>query len=92
MTPNRQGGSTTRSAATRSGGTCSRGCSMARACRLGSGCRGPDRWGARTLLGLIAGYAGGAADAVIMRLGDMQLAFPFILLAIMFLVVLGPGL
>ena len=27
-----------------------------------------------------------------MRLGDIQLAFPFILLAIMFLVVLGPGL
>jgi peptide/nickel transport system permease protein len=45
-----------------------------------------------TLLGLIAGYAGGAADAVIMSIGDIQLAFPFILLAIMFLVVLGPGL
>ncbi|HSF64312.1 MAG TPA: ABC transporter permease, partial [Paracoccaceae bacterium] len=30
-------------------------------------------------------------DDVIMRLGDIQLAFPFILLAIMFLVVLGPG-
>jgi peptide/nickel transport system permease protein len=27
-----------------------------------------------------------------MRLGDVQLAFPFVLLAIMFLVVLGPGL
>ena len=27
-----------------------------------------------------------------MRLADIQLAFPFILLAIMFLVVLGPGL
>jgi peptide/nickel transport system permease protein len=45
-----------------------------------------------TLLGTVAGYAGGAADAVIMRIGDIQLAFPFILLAIMFLVVLGPGL
>jgi peptide/nickel transport system permease protein len=45
-----------------------------------------------TLLGLVAGYAGGAADAVIMSIGDIQLAFPFILLAIMFLVVLGPGL
>ena len=44
-----------------------------------------------TLLGVVAGYAGGAADAVIMRAGDIQLAFPFILLAIMFLVVLGPG-
>jgi peptide/nickel transport system permease protein len=45
-----------------------------------------------TALGVFAGYAGGAADVVIMRAGDIQLAFPFILLAIMFLVVLGPGL
>ncbi|MBV8912575.1 MAG: ABC transporter permease [Acetobacteraceae bacterium] len=45
-----------------------------------------------TILGVIAGYTGGAADAVIMRAGDVQLALPFILLAIMFLVVLGPGL
>ena len=43
-------------------------------------------------LGLIAGYLGGRTDDVIMRLADIQLAFPFILLAIMFLVVLGPGL
>lgn len=43
-------------------------------------------------LGLIAGYFGGRIDDVIMRLADIQLAFPFILLAIMFLVVLGPGL
>lgn len=43
-------------------------------------------------LGLIAGYFGGRTDDVIMRLADIQLAFPFILLAIMFLVVLGPGL
>lgn len=45
-----------------------------------------------TALGLIAGYYGGRTDDIIMRLGDMQLAFPFILLAILFLVVLGPGL
>jgi peptide/nickel transport system permease protein len=43
-------------------------------------------------LGLIAGYFGGRIDDVIMRFADIQLAFPFILLAIMFLVVLGPGL
>jgi peptide/nickel transport system permease protein len=42
-------------------------------------------------LGMMAGYFGGRIDAVIMRLADIQLAFPFILLAIMFLVVLGPG-
>lgn len=45
-----------------------------------------------TVAGLISGYFGGWTDDVIMRLGDIQLAFPFILLAIMFLVVLGPGL
>lgn len=42
-------------------------------------------------LGTIAGYFGGRTDSIIMRIGDIQLAFPFILLAIMFLVVLGPG-
>jgi peptide/nickel transport system permease protein len=44
-----------------------------------------------TTLGIIAGYRGGLVDDVIMRLADIQLAFPFILLAIMVLVVLGPG-
>jgi peptide/nickel transport system permease protein len=44
------------------------------------------------IAGLVSGYFGGWIDDVIMRLGDIQLAFPFILLAIMFLVVLGPGL
>lgn len=44
-----------------------------------------------TTLGVIAGYFGGIVDDVIMRLADIQLAFPFILLTIMVLVVLGPG-
>jgi peptide/nickel transport system permease protein len=44
-----------------------------------------------TVLGLIAGYFGGWIDDVIMRVADIQLAFPFILLAIMVLVVLGAG-
>ncbi len=44
-----------------------------------------------TILGLIAGYFGGWIDDVIMRIADVQLAFPFILLAIMVLVVLGAG-
>ncbi len=44
------------------------------------------------IAGLLSGYFGGWVDDIIMRLGDIQLAFPFILLAIMFLVVLGPGL
>jgi peptide/nickel transport system permease protein len=44
------------------------------------------------VLGLIAGYWGGLVDEVIMRIGDIWLAFPFIILAILFLSVLGPGL
>ena len=44
-----------------------------------------------TALGLVAGYYGGRLDDFIMRLADIQLAFPFILLAIMFLVVMGSG-
>jgi peptide/nickel transport system permease protein len=44
-----------------------------------------------TFLGVIAGYFGGALDDLIMRIADIQLAFPFILLAIMVLVVLGQG-
>ena len=44
-----------------------------------------------TLLGMLAGYFGGWLDDVIMRLADIQLALPFILLAIIFLLVLGPG-
>ena len=43
------------------------------------------------LLGLFSGYSGGVLDDVIMRIGDIQLAFPFILLAISVLAVLGPG-
>ena len=44
------------------------------------------------LLGIYAGYYGKIVDDVIMRLADIQLAFPFIQLAILFLVVLGEGL
>jgi len=43
------------------------------------------------LAGLVAAYAGGWADRVIMRLMDILLAFPIILLAIAVLAVLGPG-
>jgi peptide/nickel transport system permease protein len=42
--------------------------------------------------GLIAGYYGRRLDAAIMRLVDVQLAFPFILLALAIIGVLGPGL
>jgi peptide/nickel transport system permease protein len=43
-------------------------------------------------IGAVAGYASGAADDVIMRLMDVVLAFPALLLAIAILTVLGPGL
>jgi peptide/nickel transport system permease protein len=44
------------------------------------------------ILGLISGYSGGVIDDIIMRVADIWLAFPFIILAILFLSVLGPGL
>ena len=45
-----------------------------------------------TTLGAIAGYAGGTVDNLIMRLMDIVLAFPFFLLAIALVFVLGAGL
>jgi peptide/nickel transport system permease protein len=45
-----------------------------------------------SLIGLIAGYFGGNVDTVIMRLIDVMLAFPYILLAIALVAALGPGL
>lgn len=47
---------------------------------------------AGSILGMVAGYLGGVVDNVIMRLTDMMLAFPDILLALMIITVLGPGL
>jgi peptide/nickel transport system permease protein len=43
------------------------------------------------LLGLLAGFRGGWMDEVVMTLADAQLAFPFILLAIGIIAVLGPS-
>ncbi len=43
------------------------------------------------LLGLTAGFRGGWLDEVIMTVADAQLAFPFILLAIGIIAVLGPS-
>ena len=45
-----------------------------------------------TFLGTIAGYAGGGTSNIIMRVMDVVLAFPFLLLAIAIVAVLGPGL
>ncbi len=45
-----------------------------------------------TFLGAISGYAGGWLDNLIMRIMDVLLAFPYLLLAIAVVAVLGPGL
>ena len=45
-----------------------------------------------TLIGLVAGYAGGRTDSLLMRLMDVLLAFPSILLAIVVVTILGQGL
>jgi peptide/nickel transport system permease protein len=44
-----------------------------------------------TVLGSIAGYFGGWVDLVIMRLVDIVVAFPFYVLVIALVFVLGPG-
>ncbi len=43
-------------------------------------------------LGLVAGYRGGRVDALIMRIADIQLSFPSILIALILLAFLRPGL
>ncbi len=45
-----------------------------------------------TLVGLVAGYYRGVAEILLMRFADIQLALPFILIAIMFLAILGTGI
>ncbi len=45
-----------------------------------------------SVLGAVSGYAGGWLDNVIMRIMDVLLAFPSMLLAIAIVTVLGPGL
>jgi peptide/nickel transport system permease protein len=43
-------------------------------------------------LGLLAGFTGGRIDSLIMRIVDLHLAFPTILIALMILAVLGTGI
>jgi peptide/nickel transport system permease protein len=47
-------------------------------------------WG--TMVGLVAGFFGGWIDNVLMRVMDVLLSFPSLLLAIVVVTVLGPGL
>lgn len=44
------------------------------------------------LVGTVAGYAGGWVDAVLMRLTDIFLAFPKLVLALALVAALGPGI
>jgi len=44
------------------------------------------------LIGTTAGYVGGAVDAVLMRITDIFLAFPRLILALAFVSALGPGI
>ena len=44
------------------------------------------------LVGTVAGYVGGWVDIVLMRITDIFLAFPRLILALAFVAVLGPGL
>ncbi|TWI32958.1 ABC transporter permease subunit [Paracoccus sulfuroxidans] len=44
------------------------------------------------LIGLVAGFFGGWVDTVIMRVMDVILAFPSLLLALVLVAILGPGL
>jgi peptide/nickel transport system permease protein len=45
-----------------------------------------------SILGLLSGYARGTVDILVMRLVDLMLAFPGILLALVIIAVLGPTL
>ncbi|HWA47924.1 MAG TPA: ABC transporter permease [Dongiaceae bacterium] len=45
-----------------------------------------------TTLGSVAGYAGGWVDTILMRVVDVVLAFPFLVLMLAIIAILGPGL
>jgi peptide/nickel transport system permease protein len=45
-----------------------------------------------TLVGTVAGFFGGVVDALFMRLIDVILAFPFLVLVLSIIAILGPGL
>lgn len=44
-----------------------------------------------TIIGLVAGYYRGIVDLVLMRIVDVQLALPFVLMALTFIAIFGPG-
>ena len=46
--------------------------------------------GVGTLVGLVAGYSGGRVDAVLMRIADLTISYPVILLALLLAAAFGP--
>ena len=44
-----------------------------------------------TILGIISGYLGGRIDATLMRVTDVSMAFPAIILALLLAVIIGPS-
>src|SRR5438477_7740255 len=44
-----------------------------------------------TTLGILGGYLGGVVDSLLMRITDISLAFPFILIGFLLAVILGPS-
>ncbi len=47
--------------------------------------------GVGTVVGLVSAYAGGRVDALLMRLVDLQMSFPAILVALVMLALMGRG-
>ncbi len=45
-----------------------------------------------TILGTVAGFLGGIVDTILMRIIDIVLAFPFLVLMLSIITILGPGL
>lgn len=45
-----------------------------------------------TIIGLVAGYYGGVLDSILMRIIDIFMAFPFTILVIAIMTILGPGI
>ena len=79
----RQAGVSCSAPTTRAATCCRRSCS-ARASRCWSASpRSRSRWCSASALGLLAGYVGGKIDAFIMRVADVQLSFPAILIALL---------
>ena len=66
-------------------------CCTAPASRSPSGSSGIDRRRPGAPIGLISGFYGGRVDALVMRVMDVLLAFPGILLALAIVSVLTPG-